>query len=90
MSPDDWGTIRRKMRALGVARYGIEGEPDGRVRFHCVIPLAGRRAVGQQFEAEGDDEIEAAQTALRRVALWRATEHPASPAPSPSAPAPAP
>ena len=76
--PDDWGTIRRKMRALGVARYGIEGEPDGRVRFHCVIPLAGRRAVGQQFEAEGDDEIEAAQTALRRVALWRATEHPAS------------
>jgi hypothetical protein len=75
--PDDWGTLRRKMRALGVARYGIEGEPDGRVRFHCVIPLAGRRAVGQQFEAEGGDEIEAAQTALRRVALWRATEHPA-------------
>lgn len=75
--PDDWGAIRRQMRALGVARYGIDGEPDGRVRFHCVIPLAGRRAVGQQFEAEGDDAIEAAQTALRRVALWRATEHPA-------------
>ncbi len=88
--PDDWAAVRRKMRALGVARYGIEGEPDGRVRFHCVIPLAGRRAVGQQFEAEGDDVIEAAQTALRRVALWRATEHPASPTPSPSAPAPAP
>ena len=90
--PDDWAAMRRKMRALGVARYGIEGEPDGRVRFHCVIPLAGRRAVGQQFEAEGADEIEAAQTALRRVALWRATEHPAatSPSPSPSAPAPAP
>ena len=79
---DDWGAIRRKMHALGVARYGIEGEPDGRVRFHCVIPLAGRRAVGQQFEAEGDDELEAAQTALRRVALWRATEHPAATAPS--------
>jgi hypothetical protein len=90
--PEDWAALRRKMRALGVARYGIEGEPDGRVRFHCVIPLAGRRAVGQQFEAEGGDEIEAAQTALRRVALWRATEHPASPTPSPSplAPAPAP
>ena len=73
---DDWGTIRRKLHALGVARYGIEGEPNGRVRFHCVIPLAGRRAVGQQFEAEGADEIEAAQTALRRVALWRATEAP--------------
>jgi len=88
--PDDWAAMRRKMRVLGVARYGIEGEPDGRVRFHCIIPLAGRRAVGQQFEAEGADEIEAAQTALRRVALWRATEHPASPSPSPSAPAPAP
>jgi hypothetical protein len=85
---DDWGTIRQKMRTLGVARYGIEGAPDGRVRFHCVIPLAGRRAVSQQFEAEGDDALDAAQTALRRVALWRATEqpHPASAAP----PAPAP
>ncbi len=90
--PDDWGTMRRKMRALGVARYGIEGEPNGRVRFHCVIPLAGHRAVGQQFEAEGGDEIEAAQTALRRVTLWRATEHPAANPTStaPSAPAPAP
>ena len=25
----------------------LAGEPGGRVRFHCVIPLAGRRAVGQ-------------------------------------------
>jgi hypothetical protein len=75
------------MRELGVARYGLEGEPGGRVRFHCLIPLAGRRAVAQQFEAEADDEIEAAQTALRRVALWRATEPPAaalSPSPVPA------
>jgi hypothetical protein len=64
------------MTALGVSRYGIEGEPNGRVRFHCVIPLAGRRAVAQQFEAEGDDEMQAAEVALRRVALWRATENP--------------
>ncbi len=70
----DWAELRRTMRALGVARYGIEGEPGGKVRFHCLIPLAGRRAVGQQFEAEGTDEIQAAQTALKRVALWRATE----------------
>ena len=75
-APDGWAEVRRTMRDLGVARYGIEGEPGGRVRFHCVIPLAGRRAVGQQFEAEADDEIEAARTALRRVALWRATEAP--------------
>lgn len=72
----DWTEIRRKMAALGVSRYGIEGEPNGRVRFHCVIPLAGRRAVAQQFEAEGDDEFQAAEVALRRVALWRATENP--------------
>jgi hypothetical protein len=80
------------MRTLGVARYGIEGEPDGRVRFHCVIPLAGRRAVSQHFEADGDDEIEAAQAALRRIALWRATEAPTPPPPaaSPSALMPTP
>jgi hypothetical protein len=78
----DWAELRRTMRALGVARYGIEGEPGGKVRFHCLIPLAGRRAVGQQFEAEGTDEIQAAQAALKRVALWRATEGepPAAPA----------
>ncbi|SIO39739.1 hypothetical protein SAMN05444166_4362 [Singulisphaera sp. GP187] len=74
--PSDWAEIRRRMAALGVSRYGIEGEPNGKVRFHCVIPLAGRRAVAQQFEAEGDDELQAAEVALRRVALWRATENP--------------
>jgi len=72
----DWAEIRRKMRELGVSRYGIEGEPGGRVRFHCIIPVAGRRAVGQHFEAEGDDELQAAATTLRRVALWRATDTP--------------
>ena len=65
------------MGALGVSRYGIEGEPGGRVRFHCLIPIAGKRAVAQQFEAEGDDELQAARLALRRVALWRAAELPA-------------
>jgi hypothetical protein len=69
-----WAELRRKMSALGVSRYGIEGEPGGRVRFHCLIPLAGQRAVAQQFEADGDDEWQAAETALRRIALWRATE----------------
>ena len=62
------------MRDLGVSRYGIDGEIGGKVRFHCVIPLAGRRAVGQHFEGEGDDEIEAARAALRRIALSRTTE----------------
>jgi hypothetical protein len=70
----DWAEIRRTMRGLGVSRYGLDGEPGGRVRFHCVIPLAGRRAVGQHFEAEGDDDLQAAQATLRRIALWRATE----------------
>lgn len=76
--PSDWAEIRRRMAALGVSRYGIEGEPNGKVRFHCVIPLAGQRAVAQQFEAEGDDELQAAEVALRRVTLWRATENPGS------------
>jgi hypothetical protein len=71
-----WIAVRHRMRELGVARYWLEGEPDGPVRFRCVIPLAGRRAVGQQFEAEGDDDLQAAEAALRRVALWKATEVP--------------
>ncbi len=71
---NDWTAVRRELKALGVSRYGTEGEPSGRVRFHCVIPLAGRRAVGQHFEAEGDDELQAARAAIKRVALWRATE----------------
>jgi hypothetical protein len=72
--PADWAGVRRALRALGVSRYGIDGEPNGRVRFHCVIPLAGRHAVGQHFEAEADDELQAARVALRRIALWRASE----------------
>src|SRR5262249_60778117 len=70
--PTDWAGVRRALRDLGVSRYGVEGEPAGRVRFHCVIPLAGRRAVGQHFEGEGDDELQAARAALRRGALSRA------------------
>jgi len=69
-----WAEVRRKLAELGVSRYGIEGEPKGRVRFHCIIPLAGRRAVAQHFEAEGNDELQAAELTLRRIALWRATE----------------
>ncbi|MGE3821049.1 MAG: hypothetical protein AB7I30_16675 [Isosphaeraceae bacterium] len=72
--PTDWPGVRKSLQALGVTRYGIDGEPDGRVRFHCVIPLAGRRAVSQYFEAEGPDEFQAARSALRRVTLWKATE----------------
>ena len=59
---------------MGVSRYWIESEPGGPARFRCLIPLAGNRAVSQHFEAEGDDEFQAADAALRRVALWRATE----------------
>ena len=72
--PNDWTEVRRELKSLGVSRYGTEGDPSGRVRFHCVIPLAGRRAVGQHFEAEGDDDLQAARAALKRVVLWRATE----------------
>ena len=74
--PPGWAAVRGRMRELGVARYWVEGEPGGPARFRCVIPLAGRHAVGQQFEADGDDDLQAAEAALRRVALWRATEAP--------------
>lgn len=75
----DWADLRRKMQSLGVTRYTIEGKPDGRVVFSCLIPLAGRQAVSQRFEAEGDDELQAAQVAIRRISLWRATRTSPSP-----------
>lgn len=83
--PDDpvpdagWSAIRDRMTALGVSRYWIEGEPAGAVRFRCVVPLAGGGAVAQQFEAEADDIPTAAEAALRRIDLWRATENPPQP-----------
>jgi hypothetical protein len=73
---DDWAVLQRKMQTLGVSRFTIDGDPGGRVVFSCLIPLAGRQAVTQRFEAEGDDLVGAAQAALRRVALWRATQAP--------------
>ena len=70
----DWSDLRKRLRAAGVARYEITAEVEGRVRFVCVIPVDGLKAVGHQFEADGDDEFQAAEAALRRVTLWRATE----------------
>ena len=75
---DNWAIIERKMQSLGVSRYMMDGEPGGRVVFSCLIPLAGRQAVSQRFEAEGDDMVHAAQAALRRIALWQAAQ-PSSP-----------
>jgi hypothetical protein len=72
----EWADVLHRMQSLGVGKYWIEGEPDGSVLFRCVIPVAGQRAVGQQFEGEGTDPISAATVALRRVALWKATEMP--------------
>ncbi len=75
-APRDWAGLRKRMVALGVARYWVEGEPGGPCRFRCVIPTAGGQAVGQHFEAEGDDDFHAAEAAMRRVVLWKATEAP--------------
>lgn len=71
---DTWSVLERKMQSLGVVRYTMDGEPGGRVVFSCLIPLAGRQAITQRFEAEGDDIIHAVQAALRRITLWRATQ----------------
>ena len=71
---DSWAVLERKMQSLGVSRYVIEGQPGDRVVFSCLIPLAGRQAITQRFEAEGDDVVQAAQATLRRITLWRATQ----------------
>jgi hypothetical protein len=72
-SSKDWSELRGRMKALGIVRYSIEGETDGRVRFSCVIPVDGLKAVGHHFEAEGDDEPKAVEAALKRITLWKAT-----------------
>jgi hypothetical protein len=77
-SRDEWTVLERKMQTLGVSRFGIDAELGGQVVFSCLIPLAGRQAVAQRFEAEADDMIQAAQAALRRVRLWRATQAPST------------
>lgn len=70
--PTAWAETCRRMRDLGITKYWVEGEPSGAVRFRCLVPIAGEGAVAQQFEAEGDAVADAAEAALRRVALWRA------------------
>lgn len=72
--PDAWKQLHERMLKLHVNRYTIEGALDGTVRFRCVVPLAGTTAVGRVFEAEASDPIQAATSALKRVALWQATE----------------
>jgi hypothetical protein len=73
---DDWVTLVGKMKSLGVSQFTIEGEAGGRVVFACLVPLAGRQAITQRFEAEGSDPLDAAYTALRRIALWQAVHEP--------------
>ncbi len=68
-----WPELRKRMKDLGVVRYTIEGETEGRVKFRCVIPVEGLKAVSHHFEAEGDDATQAAEAALKRIALWKAT-----------------
>jgi hypothetical protein len=71
---DNWADVERKMQSLGVSHYTVDGQPGDRVVFSCWIPLAGRQAIAERFEAEGDDMVQAAQATLRRITLWRATQ----------------
>jgi hypothetical protein len=70
---EDWVTLKRRLQALGVTRYTIEGEVGGQVVFTCLVPLVGRQAVSQRFEGEGRDDLTAGQAAIRRIGLWRAS-----------------
>ncbi len=71
---DEWSLLKSRMQTFGVSRFTIEGDLDGSVVFTCLIPVVGRQAVSEQFEGEGDDVIHAAQAALRRIILWRASQ----------------
>jgi hypothetical protein len=77
-SEDPWAGIRKRLQDLKVRQYWVEGQPEGPVRFRCVVPVIGNgaNAVSQYFEAEGPDEVRAAEAVLRRITIWRATEGP--------------
>ena len=66
--------MQARMKTLGVSRFWIEGAPGGAVTFRCIVPADTAEAANRQFEAEGDDEFKAADSALRRVAVWKAAE----------------
>ncbi|GIW85901.1 MAG: hypothetical protein KatS3mg108_0225 [Isosphaeraceae bacterium] len=76
--PARWADLVARMKAFNVTRYWVEGPPDGPITFRCAIPLAGGNAVTHHFEAQGADLADAADAALNRIALWRASE-PAEP-----------
>ncbi len=76
VADDEWLLLESRMQTLGISRFTIEGKPGGPIVFACLIPVAGRQAVAERFEAEGDDVIHAAQSVLRRIILWRATQSP--------------
>lgn len=79
----DWVTLRKQLAAHGVARYRIEVDLEGKARFSCVIPFPSSKSVGQHFEAESDDEFLAAETVLKRIMLWKASENEADSGPEP-------
>ena len=72
--PAGWSSLRARMKTLGVTKFWVEGSPAGAATFRCVAALDKAGASPRQFEAEGDDEFQAADSALRRVAVWRAAE----------------
>ena len=73
-SSSGWAAVRKRMRSMGVTKYWVEGSPSGAVTFRCVLPVPGQESVSQQFEAEGEDDLKAAEIALRRALLWQAAE----------------
>ena len=62
---EEWTSLRQRLQKMGVTHYSIEGSPNGRVVFSCLIPLVSHQAVSERFEAEGDDEFDAIHNAIR-------------------------
>ncbi len=69
-----WAAIDRRLRSLGVRQFWVEGQPGQPVRFRCVVPVIGRGAMSQMFEAEAANLEAAAGLVARRITLWKATE----------------
>jgi hypothetical protein len=71
---DSWARLESKMRALGVTRFKVEGEPNRHIKCTCLIPQPGLQTNSQWVEAEAEDLSQAVRDVLCRTALWRATQ----------------
>lgn len=74
IAADEWALVAGRMQSLGVTHFSADGRPGGPIIFVCLVTLAGDQLVTERFEAEADNVVQAAQSTMQRIILWRAAQ----------------